>query len=630
MESTELKELLTNIQKLQSLSIAVATNLQEYRIQDKEEEYTELYQEIASQIEDLQYQGFAVQNPNNFHSLWDWYRHYKSKLSTFALRGGYIHNLYQNICSQIDIALCKHHVKVTSSEALDNELEVTEIEAFNIKIEQLQEIMIEVATESNTISSIQYNDENYRKLYQEVWFKIEIFRERGISVSNTNQFRSLWQWYSFYSEQLENTKTARREYIHNLYLNVVKPMEKALRQYRSKSTYSLEKFIEVLKERFNQENFTTPITSSVPTAALSNTIQTSTQSLDKLSQQKILEHVSNTLSTPTQSFDKSFFAITNPTFTWTHEKIMKPEIFLDQNDVVYLEESLEKFFATRFDNASSWRSVFSSSGVEDSFIRPLTFISNPVEFSNKVVAKFKDYKVYNQRVDSHPMVIFLEYLLKRQESYELEDQDIDLFTELAERGRENLRAIKTRSSVCRIESPKGTGIGTGVLVGKNLLLTCNHIFSKTQVRQAWVRFNYNADSRQLDKHLYELDIINFVSYDNRPDYALVKIKDNPQQQKAICSNETLDSGQDARIIHHPQGNPVIISDFGQITQVGEDYIDHNLKTDDGSSGAPIFNRQWELIAIHQGNPGIGRTVTPGSTGGISIGAIWTQILPHLD
>ncbi|OYE05448.1 trypsin [Nostoc sp. 'Peltigera membranacea cyanobiont' 232] len=309
---------------------------------------------------------------------------------------------------------------------------------------------------------------------------------------------------------------------------------------------------------------------------------------------------------------------------------MKPEIFLDQNDVVCLENSLEKFFATRFDNAISWRSIFSSSGVEDSFIRPLIFISNPVEFSNRVVAKFKDYKVSNQRIDHHPIVKLLQYLLNRKESYEIEDQDIKLFTKLAERGWENLNALKARNTVCRIESPKGMGIATGVLVGKNLLLTCNHIFNKTQVRQAWIRFNYNADSSQLDNDLFELDMT-FVSYNNRPDYALVKIKDNPEQQKAIFINETsiLDSGQDIRIIHHPQGNPVIISDFGQITQVGEDYIDHNVKTDNGSSGAPIFNRQWELIAIHQGNPGIGRTVTPGSTGGIPIRAIWNQISPHL-
>ncbi|WP_373525321.1 trypsin-like peptidase domain-containing protein [Nostoc sp.] len=395
---------------------------------------------------------------------------------------------------------------------------------------------------------------------------------------------------------------------------------------------SLEEFIQDLKRRFNQVNYTQTITDPIIiTPILSNNVQTYNLQLDEIVQQQTSELVADSFSVPaTQAFDNSLFATENYSLSWTNENVMNPEIFLEQNDVVCLEESLEKFFATRFENASSWRSVFSSSGVEDSFIRPLNFISNPVEFSNRVVAKFKDYKVSNQRLDDHPMVKLLQYLLNRKGSYELEDQDVDLFTKLVERGRENFSALKARNTVCRIESPKGMGIGTGVLVGKNLLLTCNHIFSKTQVRQAWVRFNYNADSRQLDNDLFELDMT-FVSYHNRPDYALVKIKDNPQQQKAVFINETsiLDSDQDVRIIHHPQGNPVIISDFGQITQVGEDYINYNVKTDDGSSGAPIFNRQWELIAIHQGNPGIGRSVTPGSTGGIPIRAIWTQISPHL-
>ncbi|MDZ8259553.1 trypsin-like peptidase domain-containing protein [Nostoc sp. ChiQUE01b] len=630
MQSTELEELLTNIQKLQSIMIAVATNSQEYRIQDKEEEYIELYQEITSQIEDIQYQGFSIQNPNNFHSLWDWYKHCKSKLSKSALRGCYIHNLYQNVCNQIDIALCKDYIKATSQEVLYNELEPTQIEEFKVKIEQLQEIMIEVATESNTISSIQYNDENYRKLYQEVWFKIEIFRETGISVSNTNQFRSLWQWYSFYSEQLENTKAARREYIYNLYVNVAKPIEKVLRQYRSNSTYSIQEFIQVLKDRFNQTTYTqATIDSTSTTPVLSNNVQTSNLKLDERFQQQTLEPVADSFSVlATQALEKSLQLFENYSLSWTNENVMNPEIFLEQGDIVNFEDKLENLFAIKLDNATNRRSIFITSGVDDSFIKNINFNSTPVEITNIVVAKFKNYKVSNQRVDYHPMINLLQYLLNRKISYELEDQDIDLFTKLVEQGRENFNALKARNTVCRIESPKGTGIGTGVLVGKNLLLTCNHIFSKTQVTQAWVRFNYNADNRQLNKDLFELDMT-FVSYHNRPDYALVKIKDNPQQQKAISRNETLNSGQDIRIIHHPQGNPVIISDFGQITQVGEDYIDHNVKTDDGSSGAPIFNCQWELIAIHQGNPGIGRNGTLGSTGGIPIRAIWNQISPHL-
>ncbi|MEH2463476.1 hypothetical protein [Nostoc sp.] len=61
------------------------------------------------------------------------------------------------------------------------------------------------------------------------------------------------------------------------------------------------------------------------------------------------------------------------------------------------------------------------------------------------------------------------------------------------------------------------------MVGKNLLLICNHIFSKTQVRQAWVCFNYNTDNRQLEKDLFKLDMT-FVSGNNHHDYALVKIR----------------------------------------------------------------------------------------------------------
>ncbi|MEH1833858.1 MAG: trypsin-like peptidase domain-containing protein [Nostoc sp.] len=451
----------------------------------------------------------------------------------------------------------------------------------------------------------------------------------GINTQNSNQFQSLWQWYNYWSFKLDNSKTVREEYIENLYETLLKTIEKALKKHYLQKT-SLEKFIQDLKRRFNQTTYTQVTTDSIIiTPILSKNVQTYNLKLDDIFQQQTSKHLADSFSVAaTQTVDNSLFVTENYSSIWTNEKFMNPEIFLEQNDVIYLEESLEKFFATRFDNASSWRSVFSSSGVEDSFIRPLNFINNPVEFSNRLVAKFKDYKVYNQRINYHPMINLLQYLLKRRESYELEDPDIDLFTKLAERGRENFNALKARNTVCRIESPKGMGIGTGVLVGKNILLTCNHIFSKTQVRQAWVRFNYNTDSHQLDKDLFELDMT-FVSYHNRPDYALIKIKDNLQQQKSICSDETLDSGQDIRIIHHPQGNPVIISDLGQITQVGEDYIDHNLKTDDSCSGAPIFNRQWELIAIHQGNPGIGRTVTPGSTGGIPIRAIWNQISPHL-
>ncbi|OUL30970.1 trypsin [Nostoc sp. 106C] len=305
---------------------------------------------------------------------------------------------------------------------------------------------------------------------------------------------------------------------------------------------------------------------------------------------------------------------------------MNPEIFLEQQDITPLTMALNHF-ALKVPLASDRQNVLESAGIDSAFLSNLKWDTQSIHFANELVAKFKQYQISSNSLESHPMVKLLKYLSDLAIIYNFKDEDSKLFTRLVERGQENFKALAACNTVGRIESPIGNPIGTGVLITKNFLLTCNHIFTKSQVQKAWVRFNYKDGNYESEKNILQLD---FISNNSRLDYALLKI--NAQtQQKAIFIDKTsiLDSGQDVCIIHHPQGKSVIISEFGQITQVGEDYIDHNLKTDDGSSGAPIFNRQWELIAIHQGNPGIRRSVTPDSTGGIPIRAFWNQISQHL-
>jgi S1-C subfamily serine protease len=284
-------------------------------------------------------------------------------------------------------------------------------------------------------------------------------------------------------------------------------------------------------------------------------------------------------------------------------------------------------FALKVSVASDRQNFLESAGIDSAFLSNLKCDTPPNIFALALVSGFKNYHIYNSNFNYHPLVNLLESLRDLASIYGLREQDVELFNRLAEKGQENFKALKARNAVCRIESPIGNAIGTGVILKNNLLLTCNHIFSKSQVQKAWVRFGYKAGNYESAKDVSELD---FIDKNSRFDYALLKIKEQPQQSKTISINENsiLDSGQQIRIIHHPQGKPVVISDLGQIMQVGEAYIDHNLKTDDGSSGAPIFNLQWELIAIHQGKVGIGRNFQPGTTGGIPIRAIWNQISSH--
>jgi hypothetical protein len=269
-------------------------------------------------------------------------------------------------------------------------------------------------------------------------------------------------------------------------------------------------------------------------------------------------------------------------------------------------------------------------GVDIALLANLRLDTQPNRFAQALVAAFKNYRVSSQRWDYHPMVSLLQYLLAVP-PYELADQDAALFTQLVERGEENCKALAARSAVGRIESPKGTGIGTGVLIGKNLLLTCDHIFSKSQAKQAWMHFNYTSGSYALDSDVFELDL-DTATRSSQLDYALVRVKGEPKQRTANLIDAILDSNQEIRLIHHPQGQYIVISGLGQIVQVGEDYIDHNVSTDEGSSGAPIFNRDWQLVAIHRGNLGIGRagrSLEPGTTSGVPLRAFWKNIQTQL-
>src|SRR5258708_5248930 len=94
---------------------------------------------------------------------------------------------------------------------------------------------------------------------------------------------------------------------------------------------------------------------------------------------------------------------------------------------------------------------------------------------------------------------------------------------------------------------------------------------------------------------------------------------------AELEDEVLSGGQKIRLIHHPGGEPLVISDVGEIKQSGSDYIFHDVEARKGSSGAPLFNMDWRVVAIHRGSPSSDRNHEPGTTEGVPIRAFWNKI-----
>jgi nucleoside phosphorylase len=103
-------------------------------------------------------------------------------------------------------------------------MEISEIEEILSKIQNMQSIMIAVATREAEIQDI---EGNYKKLFQEVDFDLEPLGEDNPTISNPNSFKSLWDWYNYWSSNL-SSYADRRKYVYDLYIDLIDTIEQSI------------------------------------------------------------------------------------------------------------------------------------------------------------------------------------------------------------------------------------------------------------------------------------------------------------------------------------------------------------------------------------------------------------------
>jgi hypothetical protein len=200
---------------------------------------------------------------------------------------------------------------------------------------------------------------------------------------------------------------------------------------------------------------------------------------------------------------------------------------------------------------------------------------------------------------------------------------------------ERMAALQRR--ICRIERPVNSAVGTGFLVGSDLLLTNHHVMAKLIAKQAQpadvaCRFDYAVGPAGASPGKTCQLASDWHVASSPPSRADVKPETGPADKSELdyCLTrlaERVGDDQDAQnrqrgwiavpaaapmpadgdillVMQHPQGLPVKLA-IGAALAPNENNsrLRHDVNTKPGSSGSPCFDAKLALVALHHaGDP----------------------------
>ncbi len=178
--------------------------------------------------------------------------------------------------------------------------------------------------------------------------------------------------------------------------------------------------------------------------------------------------------------------------------------------------------------------------------------------------------------------------------------------------------------------PPGTGWATGFLVSPSLFLTNNHVIpNKAFAGKIRVQFNFQLSpegiERPTDSFLPAPS--DFFLTNAALDYTLIRLRSKPVADDPNLGSAVIEPGQrwgfiefnDApvfrvdqhfNIVQHPNGRlkEVALQD-NEIDKLFTNVVQYKSDTEPGSSGSPVFDNLWQLVALHHA----GGEQSPGGT-----------------
>ncbi len=169
------------------------------------------------------------------------------------------------------------------------------------------------------------------------------------------------------------------------------------------------------------------------------------------------------------------------------------------------------------------------------------------------------------------------------------------------------KALEASKKVARIKMPNGSA--TGFMISDDILITNHHVLgNKDEANTAKIQFNYRIDISDEPSlaDTWECDGNRLFKTNPDYDYSIVHLKPKDGKHAGqvwgyfdVGQNISIRLNQRVNIIQHPRGRyKEIAFRDNQVRAVESTFVQYLTDTDYGSSGSPVLDDWFNVIALH--------------------------------
>lgn len=171
--------------------------------------------------------------------------------------------------------------------------------------------------------------------------------------------------------------------------------------------------------------------------------------------------------------------------------------------------------------------------------------------------------------------------------------------------------VQRASAVVMIELSETRPLGTGFLLDSGWLVTNHHVWpDEATARACTLVFGFEEGADGVVRPGIRVPVpaegeLRLSRHDTGDDLAALQIDLDRLRERAAFTPiphpdvVPIRPGDVVPILQHPLGRPKKISlTEAEITSIVADRVRYTTDTDQGSSGSPVFDMSWRLIAVH--------------------------------